>query len=77
MPAVLDPGPRQGRFKSILHNFGVLFVGMGAAYVGTRLDLLFGIARFHSPWAIVAGGLLLAIGFLLRLWATFPFISIR
>ena len=59
--------------KSVLHNLGVLFVGMGVVYVGTRLDLLFGIARFHSPWAIAAGALLLTLGFLLRVWATFLF----
>lgn len=59
--------------KSILHNLGVLFVGIAFAYVGTRLDLLFGIARFDSPWAFAAGGLLVTIGFLLRVWATFHF----
>jgi protein-S-isoprenylcysteine O-methyltransferase Ste14 len=59
--------------KSILHNLGVLFVGIALAYVGTRLDLLFGIARFDSPSASGAGGLLVTIGFLLRVWATFHF----
>src|SRR5262249_54458411 len=59
--------------KSILHNLGVLLVGMGVALVGTRLDLFFGIARFHSPWAIEVGAFLLTMGFLLRLWATFHF----
>jgi protein-S-isoprenylcysteine O-methyltransferase Ste14 len=59
--------------QSILHNLGVLAVGLGVAYVGTRLDLLFGIPRFHSPWAIAAGASLLTIGFLLRVWATYHF----
>src|SRR6516162_9591283 len=59
--------------KSILHNLGVVLVGMGVAYVGTKLDLLFAIARFHSAWAVAAGGLLLAAGFVLRVWATMLF----
>jgi protein-S-isoprenylcysteine O-methyltransferase Ste14 len=63
--------------KSILHNLGVLLVGMGVAYVGTRLDALFGIVRFHSSWAIGAGSLLLLLGFLLRVWATFHFYQHR
>jgi protein-S-isoprenylcysteine O-methyltransferase Ste14 len=50
---------------------------MGVAFIGTRLDLLFGIARFHSPWAILTGALLLAVGFLLRVWATFHFYQHR
>ena len=59
--------------KSILHNLGVVLVGMGVAYVGTKLDLLFAIARFHAAWAVAAGGLLLAAGFVLRVWATMLF----
>ncbi len=59
--------------KSILHNLGVPFVGVAVAYVGTRVDLLFGITRFDSLWAIAGGGLLVTIGFLLRVWATFHF----
>jgi len=46
--------------KSILHNVGVLAVGFAFAFVSTRLDLLFGCV-------------LLLIGFLLRVWATFHF----
>jgi hypothetical protein len=34
--------------KSILHNIGVVIVGLGFAYLGTRADLLLGIRRFHS-----------------------------
>jgi protein-S-isoprenylcysteine O-methyltransferase Ste14 len=63
--------------KSILHNLGVLLVGIGLAYVGTRVDALFGIARFHSTWAIGVGSLLLMLGFLLRVWATFHFYQHR
>jgi len=59
--------------KSILHNLGVVLVGMGVAYVGSKLDLLLAIARFHSAWAVAAGGLLLAAGFVLRVWATMLF----
>ncbi len=52
--------------RSILHNIGVIAVGFGIAWVGTRLDLLVGAPRFHSVLAIVAGSLLIAAGFLLR-----------
>lgn len=60
-------------FKSTLHNFGVLIVGLGIALLCTKIDSCIGISRFHSIVAVVGGWLLLAIGFLLRLWATFYF----
>ena len=63
--------------KSILHNIGVLIVGLGFAYLGTRVDLLLGIRRFHSFLTTTAGWLLLIIGFLLRVWATFHFYQQR
>ena len=59
--------------KSILHNIGVLVVSFAFALIGVGLDYLFGIARFYSPLAIAAGSLLLAAGFLLRVWATYHF----
>ena len=57
-------------FKSILHNIGVVLVGLVFVYIGTRLDLLFGIATFYSVASLVAGSVLVTIGFLLRVWAT-------
>ena len=63
--------------KSILHNLGVVIVGLGFAYVGTRVDLLLGIKRFHSFLTTTAGWLLVIIGFLLRAWATFHFYQLR
>ena len=63
--------------KSILHNIGVVIVGFGVAGIGTLIDALLGVAQFHDATAIVAGGLLLAIGFLLRAWATFHFYMSR
>jgi protein-S-isoprenylcysteine O-methyltransferase Ste14 len=59
--------------KSILHNIGVVIVGLALAFIGTRLDLLLGICNFRSMFAIIAGSLLSIIGFLTRLWATFYF----
>jgi len=59
--------------KSILHNVGVLAVGFAFAFVSTRLDLLFGIKHFESLFTTGTGCLLLLIGFLLRVWATFHF----
>lgn len=60
-------------FKSLLHNIGVVIVGLGVAFLGTRLDLLLGINGFDSIFASAAAWLLLTIGFLLRVWATFHF----
>ena len=64
-------------FKSILHNIGVAIVGLGVAFLGTRVDSLFGISDFHSILAAAAGWLLLVIGFLVRVWATFYFYENR
>src|SRR5262249_31655537 len=63
--------------ESILHNLGVVAVGFGVAFVGTKLDLLVGAPRFHAIVAVVGGWLLIAAGFLLRLWATYCFYQHR
>src|SRR5215510_6694287 len=59
--------------KSLLHNVAVVAVGFGVARFGTTLDSLFGLRAFKALTATVAGALSLAIGFLLRLWATYLF----
>ena len=59
--------------KSVLHNIGVVLVGLAVGFIGTRLDLLLGLSNFRSMLAAAAGSLLLIIGFLLRIWATFYF----
>ena len=59
--------------KSILHNIGVVAVGLGIAFLGTKIDLLLGIGGFHSAVAAAVGWLLIAVGFLIRVWATFYF----
>jgi protein-S-isoprenylcysteine O-methyltransferase Ste14 len=59
--------------KSLLHNIGVVIVGIGFAFLGTRLDSLLGITEFHSVLALVTAWVSLMIGFLLRVWATFLF----
>jgi protein-S-isoprenylcysteine O-methyltransferase Ste14 len=64
-------------FKSILHNIGVVIVGLGVAFIGTRLDSLLGLRDFSSVPTAVAGSLLLIIGFLTRVWATFYFYQKR
>jgi protein-S-isoprenylcysteine O-methyltransferase Ste14 len=63
--------------KSVLHNIGVVAVGFGVAFLGKGLDSLLGITDFQSLVAALAGVLLLAIGFLLRAWATFHFYEQR
>jgi protein-S-isoprenylcysteine O-methyltransferase Ste14 len=59
--------------KSLLHNIGVVIVGFGVGVIGSKVDYLFQIHRFHSVLATSAGWLLLAPGFLLRVWATWYF----
>lgn len=63
--------------NSILHNIGVLIVGLGVAWVGTLIDALLGVGEFHGTPTTFAGWLLLAAGFLLRAWATFHFYAHR
>ena len=63
--------------KSFLHNIGVVIVGLAVAFIGTRLDLIFGIPDFSSALTTFLGSLLLIAGFLLRVWATFYFYQER
>jgi protein-S-isoprenylcysteine O-methyltransferase Ste14 len=63
--------------KSILHNIGVVIVGFIFAFIGTRIDLLLGIKNFESLITIFLGSLLLIIGFLIRVWATYYFYKNR
>jgi protein-S-isoprenylcysteine O-methyltransferase Ste14 len=71
-PAPLSRMPAN-LLKSTLHNVGVVIVGLGVAYLGRMVDSLFGFSAFVSPLAKAGGLLLLGLGFLLRLWATFHF----
>ncbi|MEW6435544.1 MAG: isoprenylcysteine carboxylmethyltransferase family protein [Pseudomonadota bacterium] len=59
--------------KSVLHNIGVVLVGFGVALIGRGIDHLLGVHAFHSIFALILGTLLLAAGFLLRVWATYDF----
>lgn len=63
--------------KSVLHNIGVVVVGFVVALIGTGIDRLLGIRGFASVPATIAGAVLLALGFLLRVWATFHFYEHR
>jgi protein-S-isoprenylcysteine O-methyltransferase Ste14 len=63
--------------KSLLHNAGVAAVGFVFALLGRGLDSMFGIAAFHAIPITVLGCLLLTVGFLLRVWATFHFYERR
>lgn len=59
--------------KSILHNLGVLFVGVCFGLVGVGIDHLLYIHEFASlPLRVCAVGSLL-MGFFIRLWATAQF----
>jgi protein-S-isoprenylcysteine O-methyltransferase Ste14 len=59
--------------KSILHNAGVVIVGLGLAYLGTIVDALLGLSALAFPLAKAGALFLLGLGFLVRLWATFHF----
>jgi protein-S-isoprenylcysteine O-methyltransferase Ste14 len=59
--------------NSLVHNIGVLAVGAIFACVGMSVDALLRLRRFRSPITVTLGGLLTAIGFAVRLWATYDF----
>ena len=59
--------------KSFLHNFGVVLVGFALAYLGAIVDPILGFRAFTSTSVTAPGWLLVAVGFLLRVWATFYF----
>lgn len=59
--------------KSILHNVGVIAVGLGVGLLGARIDLLLGVADFRSVATTMAGCFLLSLGFVVRMWATVYF----
>ena len=59
--------------KSIAHNLGVVIVGFGFACAGRAVDLLWHPLSFRSALTIILGALLVAVGFLIRVWATFDF----
>ena len=59
--------------KSILHNIGVVLGSLGLAYLCSFVDFLLQIPTFSSLLTNVCGWVLLMLGFLTRLWATFHF----
>jgi protein-S-isoprenylcysteine O-methyltransferase Ste14 len=59
--------------KSLLHNIGVVIVGFCLAFLGAAIDSALRITAFHSVFTTCGGWLLIAGGFLLRVWATFLF----
>src|SRR5262245_5261506 len=64
--------------KSILHNVGVVFVGLLLAYLCKFVDSALGLSPIASVVAAaMVGALLLAVGFLLRVWATIHFYAHR
>ncbi len=63
--------------KSILHNIGVIIVGFIFAFIGSRLDSLFGLKHYAFFFTLVIGVFFLLIGFLIRVWATFQFYEQR
>jgi protein-S-isoprenylcysteine O-methyltransferase Ste14 len=59
--------------KSVLHNIGVVLASLGLAYLGTSVDSLLRIPKLSSPLMMAFGGLLISLGFLLRVWAAVHF----
>jgi protein-S-isoprenylcysteine O-methyltransferase Ste14 len=66
-------GPIVILLNSILHNIGVVLIGLALAYLGTRVDSFFEFPAFASALATTVGWLLVTAGFLVRVWATFHF----
>jgi protein-S-isoprenylcysteine O-methyltransferase Ste14 len=76
MSQSLDGDRRRGAeslLKSLLHNIGVVIVGLGFAFPGAGLDWVLGLTAFHSITTKAVACLLLILGFLLRVWATYHF----
>lgn len=63
--------------KSILHNTLIVIVGFAVAFVGTRVDALFNLDTVALPFSIRLAVALLAVGFLVRTWATYHFYQRR
>jgi protein-S-isoprenylcysteine O-methyltransferase Ste14 len=63
--------------KSALHNLGVIVVSFAVAGAGVLLDRVIGTRKLRGPVWPVIGVLLLAMGFLLRFWATLLFYEQR
>jgi protein-S-isoprenylcysteine O-methyltransferase Ste14 len=64
-------------FKSVLHNIGVVAVGFVVALLGVALDRVLGLRAFGWPQLAVIGWVLVAMGFLLRVWAAHEFYERR
>jgi protein-S-isoprenylcysteine O-methyltransferase Ste14 len=52
-------------------------VGFGFAFIGREIDSLLAIPQFHSILLTVGGWLLVTLGFLTRVWATYLFYQRR
>lgn len=63
--------------KSVLHNVGVVAVGFVFALLGRGIDFLFGVSEFHTISMSISGWVCVAIGFLIRVWATYFFYQRR
>jgi protein-S-isoprenylcysteine O-methyltransferase Ste14 len=75
-----DDSPRTtsvNLLKSLFHNIGVVLVGFAVALLGAAADSLLGLHGFRSVIASITGWLLVTVGFLLRVWATFLFYERR
>lgn len=59
--------------KSLIHNIGVVGVGFVLAFIGTKVDEIFGFTSFSSALFTFIGILLLSMGFGIRVWAAYIF----
>jgi protein-S-isoprenylcysteine O-methyltransferase Ste14 len=66
-----------GILKSVLHNLGVTVVSLCVGGLGLLVDMLLSLRNFGSVTAAIAGVIFLAVGFLLRAWATVLFYEHR
>jgi protein-S-isoprenylcysteine O-methyltransferase Ste14 len=60
-------------FKSILHNIGVVVIGLILAFIASKVDAWLEIREIRSVLVFELGVILICIGFLIRIWATYYF----
>jgi protein-S-isoprenylcysteine O-methyltransferase Ste14 len=60
-------------FKTVFVNLGIILIALLAIFFLLKLDTVLGLPNFYSfPWTTI-GSIVLFIGIIIRLWASFTF----
>jgi protein-S-isoprenylcysteine O-methyltransferase Ste14 len=73
----MNESPTVSLLKSMMHNVSVVVVGFVVAFIGSLIDRALGFRSIVAIPALALGILLLVLGFLLRVWATYHFYQNR